>query len=171
MISSCIFNSFYTFKYGDLWQHSDSYIRNNFYGDQSISSIILIVNDNPSLIKSFKTISYEGTDGWRVSSLRTDTDAAITILENNFTNTGLGINNGYFYDEVEDLRYKVGFSKLENKYFAPIKNNTEIKAEEVSFGAEISGVKGIYAEITLYNSGTNQHNLYTVATEYNQSTY
>ena len=164
-------SSFYTFKYGDLWLHSQGSLRNNFYGDQFGSSITLIVNENPSVVKSFKTIGYEGTEGWSMPTLYTDTDSALGIRANNYTNTTLGITNGYFYDSVEDISYKVGFNKLENKYFAFIKNGTEIKEEEVSFGAEISGVKGIYAEINLYNPGVDQQNLYTVTTGYNQSSY
>jgi len=164
-------SSFYTFKYGDLWQHSDSYIRNSFYGNQYGSYITLIVNEDPSVIKSFKTINYEGTDGWWVYNLTTDTDTALQITPNNYTDTSSGISNGYFYDAIEGLNYKVGFSKLENKYFATIKNNTAVKEEEVSFGGDISGVKGIYAEIQLRNLGTDQQNLYTVTATYDKSSY
>ena len=164
-------SSFYTFRYGDLWEHSVGNIRNNFYGTQYASTITLIVNDNPSVVKSFKTINYEGTDGWGATYITTDTDNGYNIVANNYTNTAAGITDGYFYDSIEDLKYKVGFSKLENKYFATIKNNTSVKEEEVSFGQEISGVKGVYAEISLSNSGTDQQNLYTITTSYNQSSY
>jgi hypothetical protein len=164
-------NSFYTFKYGDLWLHSQGVIRNNFYDLQYSSTITLIVNESPSVVKSFKTINYEGTDGWWMTGLKTDTDVAIQITPNNYTNLALNISNGYFYDAFEDMNYKVGFNKLENKYFAYIKNDTPVNEEEVSFGADISGVKGIYAEITLMNTGTDQQNLYTVTTGYSQSSY
>jgi len=44
------------------WQHySDSEDRNNFYGTQYTSEIEVVFNDQPSIVKSFKTINYEGT--------------------------------------------------------------------------------------------------------------
>lgn len=168
----CSLNStFYTLKYGNIWIHSEGNVRNNFYGTQYNSTVTLVVNDNPSIIKSFKTVNYEGTDGWGIDTLTTDTDTAFPIVANNYTDSAFGISNGYFYDAIEGISYKVGFNKLENKYFSFIQNNTTGASEEVSYGISVSGVKGIYAEIKLSNSGTTQQNLYTVTLEYNQSSY
>ena len=68
---------FYTCKSGELYlQHAPNTLRNNFYGSQYNSGIKLIVNSEPSIIKSFKTIGYEGTDGW-LSKLN-GTDVIVT---------------------------------------------------------------------------------------------
>jgi len=56
-------NEFYTFKDGEMWEHSNS-TRSNFYGTQEKTSITPLFNDVPSSIKNFKTLSYEGDAGW-----------------------------------------------------------------------------------------------------------
>ena len=56
-------NEFYTFKDGEMWEHSNS-TRSNFYGTQQKTSITPLFNDAPSSIKNFKTLSYEGDAGW-----------------------------------------------------------------------------------------------------------
>jgi len=56
-------NEFYTFKDGEMWEHSNS-TRSNFYGTQEKTSITPLFNDAPSSIKNFKTLSYEGDAGW-----------------------------------------------------------------------------------------------------------
>ena len=53
-------NTFYTFKNGNLWSH-DNEVRNNFYGVQYSSKVKFIFNEEPGLVKSFKTINYEGS--------------------------------------------------------------------------------------------------------------
>lgn len=53
-------NIYYTFKNGEMYSH-DNEVRNNFYGVQYNSSIKLIINDNPDVVKSFLTLNYEGS--------------------------------------------------------------------------------------------------------------
>ena len=38
--------------------------RANFYGVQKDTSVVTLLNDQPSLIKNFKTVLYEGDSGW-----------------------------------------------------------------------------------------------------------
>ena len=56
-------NQYYTIKNGELWRHhSENVDRNTFYGQDLVeSSVSVLLNQSPSLIKSFKTLSYEGT--------------------------------------------------------------------------------------------------------------
>ena len=63
-------NEFYTFKDGQIWEHSNS-TRSNFYGTQEDTTITPIFNDAPSSIKNYKTLSYEGDSGWTAT---VDTD-------------------------------------------------------------------------------------------------
>jgi hypothetical protein len=53
--------SYYTFKNGDIWKHNDNEVRNNFYGTQHSSSIKFLLNDASSIVKDFRTLSYEGS--------------------------------------------------------------------------------------------------------------
>ncbi len=88
-------NVYYTFKDGDIWKNNSNPIRNNFYGVQYTSKVKLLVNDAPDVVKSFNTVSYEGSQavkytydidsgdgqadsqtkvksGWFASSIKTD---------------------------------------------------------------------------------------------------
>jgi len=67
-------NIYYTFNSGKLWQHNDETVnRNTFYGAAAAESYIEpILNDNPSTIKTFNNISYEGTTGWELDFMQTD---------------------------------------------------------------------------------------------------
>jgi len=87
-------NNYYTFKDGKLFKHnSESEPRNQFYGNQYESSITTILNDSPSVIKSFNALGYEGSqsnviqgvvgetldtyneqakNGWSVELIKTD---------------------------------------------------------------------------------------------------
>jgi len=70
----CYLNGkYYTFKGGSLWLHHEGSIA-NFYGVQYISSVKLIHNANPSSVKTFKTLNYEGTSGWYSPSISTNLD-------------------------------------------------------------------------------------------------
>ena len=65
-------NLYYTFKSGELYSH-DNETRNTFYGQAAEkSSVQLILNSNPSEIKNYKTINYEGNPGWKCPSIITD---------------------------------------------------------------------------------------------------
>jgi len=64
-------NIYYTFKGSQIWSHNNE-TRNNFYGTQYKSTVKLIFNVNPSKVKNFKTISYEGDSGWTTPNITTD---------------------------------------------------------------------------------------------------
>ena len=66
-------NKFYTVKDGSIWQHySNNVKRGNFYGVDYTSEVSVIFNPNPDRSKTFKTVSYEGANGWMVKSLFSD---------------------------------------------------------------------------------------------------
>ena len=64
-------NEYYTFKSGEIYEHSNDADYCNFYGAQFSPSVELIFNDAPSSIKNFKTLAYEGSEKW-VASINTD---------------------------------------------------------------------------------------------------
>jgi len=60
-------DNFYSVKGGKLFEHySELVSRGSFYGTSYPSTVNFIVNDNPVKSKSFLTIAYEGSNGWRV---------------------------------------------------------------------------------------------------------
>ena len=162
-------NETFTFNKGNIWRHytSDVY-RGSFYGVVYNSNIEFVFNPEVSGCKTFNTINYEGTNGWQVFNLITDTDRAVNIsysaqvttLAN--LETQIAINN---------------FKKKENKYFANIVNNTAAGAGDVVFGQSISGIKGYYANVSIllnnniFGTPSSRNELFAVSLGYVESSY
>jgi len=149
-------NVYYTCHDGQLWQHYDetSSNRGSFYGTFVKSSIEFVFNPNASTSKVFKTINYEGSNGWEVNSIIGDIDS-VQVNGNSYNDSSAFI---YSYDEgsyVEDgITYRAGFNKKENKYMCNIINNSAVRPDEVIFGDQISGIKGYYVTVTMQNDDT-----------------
>ena len=56
-----------------LWKHYDTRAnRGNFYGVNGGANVTFILNAEPVRSKTFKTIGYEGSNGWKLLSLSSD---------------------------------------------------------------------------------------------------
>lgn len=155
-------SSFYTLYEGNLWKHYSTNVpRNSFYGIDHNSSITFVFNDQPSLVKTFKTINYEGSNGWQVDNFASDFTGpdnynGSVVNSQDITNTVLSYTEGA-YDNygnewpttlVPPINY-AGFMRQENKYKANLINNSEAQEAEISFGNSITGIKGYYAVVTM----------------------
>jgi len=108
-------NEYYTFLDGEMWHHHSNSSRNQFYGDQYDSSIDIIFNDDPSAVKSYSGVNYEGTE------------ARITgdLLDSNYFN--LNDKTGWYVDTMAtnlQTTNNLEFKEKEGKYFTSIKGNT-----------------------------------------------
>ena len=78
---------FFTTNGTSVWKHYSTGVdRGSFYGTSNKSSVKLILNPDPTRVKTFKTIDYEGTNGWEVISLVSDdtgTDLVNGVWVNN----------------------------------------------------------------------------------------
>ena len=93
-------NEYYSFKDGEMWEHSNE-TRSNFYGAQFNSTVTPIINDAPTSVKNFKTLSYEGTAGWTAEIKTDQQDGAVTNWqkrEGSFYNFIKGIASTWDYD-------------------------------------------------------------------------
>ena len=52
---------YYTVKQAALWQHHINQNRNTFYGYLTESSVTALLNESPSIVKTFNTLNYEGS--------------------------------------------------------------------------------------------------------------
>jgi hypothetical protein len=169
---------FYTTNRGNLWIHYDpSTPSGNFYGTQYDSSVTLILNDNPSISKNFQTVNYEGSNGWQVDYVQTD-EYFPTGLQTNSLSDSAEIIKSYSEGRyIENgVEYRIGFNRKENKYHANLVNNVVIKREgEVINGSEMSGIKGVYAEIKLSTDESTDvggvKQLFAVSSKYVVSSY
>jgi len=125
-------NDYYTFKEGQLYQHhvevdnSENEVpRNNFYGDQYSSSVEVLLNDQPSIIKTYKTLNYEGSD----SRVIPETSNVETGYHN------LLPKNGWFSTYIRTNKndgYVSEFIKKEGKWFNHIKGNDVNTNEDIN---------------------------------------
>ena len=89
--------------------------RANFYEIQYDSTIKTIFNTNPSLIKSFKTINYEGASNWQMTSLVTNSSPSVGNT-NQYTDSDTSVPIGVFSQpltlvELEDDLFKNNFKQ------------------------------------------------------------
>ena len=168
-------NLYYTVKDGGLWKHYETSVnRNSFYGVNNKSSVTLVFNPKVSMSKVFKTINYEGSNGWNVETFNTD-----DYNPNNPSSYGDNAASIYSYDEgsyVEGgVTYRVGFNRKENKYHANLINNAAASTGEVLWGSSVSGLKGFYATIKVSTDSTTNvggmKELFAVSSNYSESSY
>lgn len=71
-------NEYYTFNQANLYEHSAESNRNTFYGQEYNASVKVIFNDQPSSIKNFKALSYEGDTGWAAEVVTQEQDGSVS---------------------------------------------------------------------------------------------
>jgi len=167
-------NKFYTYKGGKMFVHNSNNVpRNHFYNlpvkadpnpskagsflpASYVSEIEVILNENPSALKDYLTLGYEGTPGWVAISIDTDSED-LTI-----TNTW-------------------PFVKKEDKYFAPIVGqiptygltNVGLGSAVADDGSTVfingsqdkSGIKGFYNKVRLQNTLETKAELFAINSE------
>ena len=109
-------NTYYTFKKGILWEHHANETRNNFYNDQYDSSVEVLFNDAPNIVKSFQTLNYEGTQSRVTPDIENDGE-----YWDNYEKAGWYVDN-----MITDLQEagQQEFRDKENKWFSQIKGVT-----------------------------------------------
>jgi len=165
-------NKFYTYKGGKMFVHNSNTVpRNHFYnlpvkpdpdnpGDflpaSYVSEIEVILNDNPSALKDYLTLGYEGTPGWVATSI--DTDSEDLVIANTWP-----------------------FVKKEDKYFAPIVGQIptygltdlglgDVVADDgttvfINGTQDKSGIKGFYNKVILQYALETKAELFAVNSE------
>ena len=147
-----------------IYYHYDQSVANNrgkFYThDIAESNITFLFNASPSISKTFKTVSYEGSSGWQVSSIKSDFEG-MNYFNSSFSENQDVVNSVKSYLEGRyELNNPVntgtsavvhpfgqaGFDRKENKYVANIVNNSVARPGEVIFGNQMSGIKGFFTE-------------------------
>ena len=163
-------SNYYTFKGNKLYKHYDSAVaRNNFYGVQYDSSIQFVFNPSPSLSKVFKTVNYEGSNGWEIPSFNANRSFELKDT----ISPVLSYNDGAYPGDF-GYTYYAGFDRKEGKYMANLVNNSVATQGEVVFGNSMTGVKGYIATVTIKSdttSRTGPMELFAVSTNYVESSY
>ena len=169
-------SKYYSFYDAEIYEHYDQtpgHIRSTFYGITSNSSVEFIFNANPSIVKNFKTVNYEGSNGWQVESFLSDAEGF--DLQSNVQqqyNDSAKLVRSYeegLYNEG-GVPYRAGFNRKENKYFANLINNSVARPGEVFFGDATTGIKGYLATVKVSTDATTDpggtKELFAVSTEF-----
>ena len=148
---------YYTCNNAQIWNHYDETVgnnRGNFYGVTYKSKIEFVFNPNSSVNKVFKTLSYEGSNGWEIQSMDSELEG-VNSNGNSYDDNSAFI---YSYDAgsyVENGNtYRAGFTRKENKYMCNIINNSTVRPDEIIFGDQMSGIKGYYTTVVIQNDST-----------------
>ena len=167
-------SNFFSTTGGKLYVHyGNDALRANFYGQQYNSKIKFIFNPKVSMSKVFKTVNYEGGNGWQVDSFVSDMtgthDASAQLLtegsqfidgvedttalvysynQGSYDNFGNEWNATSPGNLIQPLNH-AGFDRKENKYMTNLINNSVASAGEVVFGNDMTGIKGYFATVTM----------------------
>jgi len=170
-------NVFYTFNQdvdingnlGRLYQHYlGPYAK--FYGVTYGSDVTIVLNSQPSVVKNFKTINYEGGPGWELESMVASS-----------TDKTLPIGKYVFQENLASLENQIWsntFKKKKDKYFANLINNSPATNGEILYGADMSGIKGFYSTvkmsispITQFDTSAIKKELFSVSSDIVESSY
>ena len=146
-------NTFYTIKDESIWSHySENVDRTNFYGSYGGANITFVFNQDSGINKVFKTVNYEGDNGWQVDSFISGgtgkdlkPNSANWRFLSDITQTVESYNEGEYIEN--GIKYHSGFNRKENKYYANLVNTSVAKPGEVIFGEKMSGIKGRFATV------------------------
>jgi len=147
-----------------------------FYRVANPSSVKFIVNGNPSTRKVFKTINYEGDNGWKIISMQTDitkTDVSPNTISSDLSDVIYSYNEGLYTDPTTGFPQRVGFNRKENLYTAAIKNSSLFANGQILPGGNMTGLKGYLLEVNIATDDTTDplgpKELWSVGTSFVQS--
>jgi len=176
-------NKFLTFQNASLYKHYSTVVntRGNFYGVNYASSITTVFNEQPSLVKNFKTVGYEGSSGWEVETFISDITGVNVLPNTNYNNhqdstsSVKSYEEGLYTDTVTGQPLRAGFNRKENIYVANLISTSPAMPGEISFGGNVTGIKGFIATVKFKTDGTTQlggeKELWSVRSEYVNSSY
>ena len=131
-------NSFFTFNNANLYEHYRKDVpRSKFYNSSLADPAFVefILNEQPSSVKSFLTIGYEGSKGWKMESSITDLEQAWPVLSSE--------------EPVSNSAISVNFLNKEGKYYGHLRNNTPTTSLGQVVGISTAGIRGYFNTIKL----------------------
>jgi len=139
---------FYSLYHNNVWEHYSNNHYNTFYQETVSATVTFVANGNPSDVKNFTAINYEGSPGWEMTGSNTDYGSyATTVLPSTNTISGDIVSR---------------FTDKEGKYYSQLMN-TGAGGLGMIAGVGISGIKGTTANVTMKHSSTSEVELFTVS--------
>ena len=166
-----LISNFYSFFNGKLYLHTTGNY-GEYYGFTYNSDVTIILNSNPSVVKNFKTINYEGGVGWELESMTASSGDITTPITKYITPGSVSLNT---LSALELNMFANNFKRKENKFFANLINNSVATAGEIVYGIDSTGIKGFFSTVKmkLINSDytTTKKELFSVSSDIVESSY
>lgn len=160
-------NNFYSFYDGKVWLHNSGQYGKFYNNTAADSTVTVILNKEPSLVKNFKTINYEGVDGWQLESMIASSSDIASPVGKFTLQTNLS--------SLESDMFANNFKRKENKFFANLINVSTSTGGEILWGASSSGIKGFWSTVKfkLINTDypTTKKELFAVSSDIVESSY
>jgi hypothetical protein len=190
-------NIFYTTKGNSIWQHNAGDF-DRFYGILTPANVTFIFNPKVSMSKNFNTIGYEGTNGWEMTSMQSDAQEFDTfgntpnqsfrdIAESisSYEEGAYIVSNDVLVQPTDpnwftlvingNNVFRSGFDRKENKFVANIINASSSRPQEIIWGNQMSGIKGLTAQVTFSvdttTNPTGKKELFATSATYVESSY
>ena len=158
-------NDYYSFFEGNIFKHySETQDRNTFYNNFTESSIDVMLNDNPTAVKVFNTLNYEGSQS-KVDKFIDEVDGTLNLdfqPITTYTNQeyyNLNNKDGWYVEDITTNKEKGNineFLEKEGKWFNAISKfvDTSIKkADAADFTFQGIGVVGAQGSILIGAGG------------------
>ena len=150
---------FYSITGNNIYEHYSGSNYMNFYNNQGVGNVQFVFNTSPSLMKNFKTISYEGDNGWNVNVMTSGsnkynrrfpltTPIAYSTDNKDETVSIASYESGRYTDPRTGQEAYAGFTRKENQYVANLVNDSIAAAGEIRFGNKMTGIKGYFAKVS-----------------------
>jgi len=159
--------------FGIYEHYSTNVKRGEFYQTDNPATVTVIANNNPVIEKNFLTLGYEGSSGWKVTSMISDktgfdkewaagvpltawkeyidtTSQIYSFYEGQYDGAG---NTGSTASPTNPPLLHAGFDRKENRYVANLINSSPPAPGEILYGDSISGIKGYYTIIEMSTDG------------------
>jgi hypothetical protein len=141
-------NDYYTIKNSELWRHYDGGFYSKFYNDQSYASFKAVLNDFSGSVKTFNTLSYEGSQS-RIVQFQEEGIGSIMFNDNQYYN--LNEEDGWYAEEIiTDIGKSTQqegmideFIEKEGKWFNYIKGKEELLVQTVNLDPNEFTFQGI----------------------------
>ena len=160
-------NNFYSFYDGKVWLHNSGQYGKFYNNTAADSTVTVVLNKEPSLVKNFKTINYEGVDGWQLESMVASSSDIASPVGKFTLQTNLS--------SLESDMFANNFKRKENKFFANLINVSTSTGGEILWGASSSGIKGFWSTVKfkLINTDypTTKKELFAVSSDIVESSY
>lgn len=133
-------NQFFSFKDGRVYTHETNSTHNNFYGTSYASKISVVSNQNPSMVKTYETISLEGDSAWDATFKNSDQQSTVssTAFDERERNYYAHIGR----DTLGSTGHIVGIGKVESISGDKIVLTSRISNVPIPYEADILKVSG-----------------------------